>query len=73
MRKKIEAPINKIHDLHLESIDSIIISLQSLVADEKVDKAKMKQLSDDLQELLRVYLKLNEFYTRLLLSNEDLD
>ncbi len=73
MREKDKAPVNKIHSLELESLTAIYTSIQSLVEDEVVDNTKMKQFSDDLQELLRIYIKLSEFYTRLLKSYEDLD
>lgn len=73
MREKNKAPINKIHELELEALEAIATSVKSIIEDEEVTKINMKQLSDTLQELLRVYVRLNEFYTRLLMSNEDLD
>ena len=73
MREKNPTPVNKIHNLELESLQSIINSLTTLLEEETIDAVKIKQLSDDVQELLSIFVILYGFYTRLLKSYEDLD
>jgi len=73
MREKNPTPVNKIHNLELESLQSIINSLTTLLEEETIDAVKIKQLSDDVQELLSIFVRLYGFYTRLLKSYEDLD
>lgn len=71
MRDKKQVPNNAIHDLEREALEYCAETCEQIVEKGTIDQKSLSLVQHMVEEMVRIYFRMNETYTRLLRNYED--